>query len=66
MKKADALAPIWLTVPQMAQMFQICTDHAYALTHRDDFPAVRIGRTIRIDRHRLEEWAAAHIGETLL
>lgn len=66
MKKADTPTPLWLTVPQVAQMLQICTDHAYALTHRADFPSVRLGHSIRVDRCALEKWTAAHVGEALL
>lgn len=52
------IAPLWLTVKQAAQLLQLSEDTVYPLTHRSDFPAVRIGRVIRIDRRRLEEWAA--------
>lgn len=52
------LTPLWLTVKQAAQLLQLSEDVVYPLTHRSDFPAVRIGRTIRIDRRRLEDWAA--------
>lgn len=51
------LTPLWLTVKQAAQLLQLSEDIVYPMTHRADFPAVRIGRTIRIDR-RLEDWAA--------
>lgn len=53
-----AITPLWLTVKQAAQLLQLSEDVVYPLTHRADFPAVRIGRTIRIDRRRLEDWAA--------
>ena len=52
------LTPLWLTVKQAAQLLQLSEDVVYPLTHRSDFPAVRIGRTIRIDRRCLEDWAA--------
>ena len=51
--------PLWLTVKQAAQLLQLSEDTVYPMTHRQDLPAVRIGRAIRIDRRRLEEWAAA-------
>ena len=51
--------PLWLTVKQAAQLLQLSEDTVYPMAHRQDFPAVRIGRAIRIDRRRLEEWAAA-------
>lgn len=50
--------PLWLTVKQAAQLLQLSEDTVYPLTHRADFPATRIGRAVRIDRRRLEEWAA--------
>lgn len=53
------ITPLWLTVKQAAQLLQLSEDIVYPLTHRADFPAVRVGRAIRIDRRRLEEWAAA-------
>ena len=53
------VAPLWLTVKQAAQLLQLSEDTVYPLTHRADFPAVRIGRTIRIARRRLEECAVA-------
>lgn len=61
----DTMAPLWLTVKQTAQLLQLSEDVVYPLTHRADFPAVRIGRAIRIDRRRLEEWANAHTGEAV-
>lgn len=61
----DTMAPLWLTVKQTAQLLQLSEDVVYPLTHRADFPAVRVGRAIRIDRRRLEEWANAHTGETM-
>lgn len=59
----ETMAPLWLTVKQTAQLLQLSEDVVYPLTHRKDFPAVRVGRAIRIDRRRLEEWADAHTGE---
>lgn len=45
-----------LTVKQAAQLLQLSEDTVYPLTHRADFPAVRIGRTIRIPRALLLAW----------
>ena len=59
----ETMAPLWLTVKQTAQLLQLSENVVYPLTHRKDFPAVRVGRAIRIDRRRLEEWADAHTGE---
>lgn len=32
--------------------------YLYMLVHRDDFPAVRVGTRILIDRARLDDWLA--------
>lgn len=53
--------PKALTVKQAAEYLQLF----YNLTHRADFPAVRIGRTIRIDRPRLDEWFSEHMGKVV-
>lgn len=45
-----------LTVKQAAQLLQLSEDVVYPLTHRADFPAVRIGRTIRIPYDMLMAW----------
>lgn len=63
MQDTSTTAPLWLTVKQAAQLLQLSEDVVYPLTHRADFPAVRVGRAIRIDRRRLEKWALAQTGE---
>ena len=57
--------PKALTVKQAAEYLQLSEDVIYILTHRADFPAVRIGRTIRIDRPRLDEWFSEHMGKVV-
>lgn len=46
--------PLLLTVPQTAELLQIGRETAYQLTHREDFPAIRIGRSVRINREGLQ------------
>lgn len=48
-----------LTVKQAAQLLQLSEDVVYPLTHRADFPAVRIGRIIRIPYDMLMAWVEA-------
>lgn len=45
-----------ITVPEMAKLLQIGRDTAYQLTHRPDFPAIRVGRSVRINREGLQDW----------
>lgn len=47
---------LMLTVSQTAQLLQIGRDQAYNLTHRSDFPALRIGRNVRVNRAGLQNW----------
>lgn len=58
--------PMLLTVPQAAKLLQIGRDQAYNLTHRRDFPAVRIGRTVRVNKEGLQRWLNENNGGILL
>jgi len=51
-----------LTPPQLAALWQIGKNTAYELCHREDFPCVRIGRSIRINRSQLQSWLDKHGG----
>lgn len=55
-----------LTPPQLAALWQIGRDQAYNLCHIPGFPCVRIGRSIRIIKSRLEDWLAENNGGILL
>lgn len=48
-----------LTVKQAAELLQLSEDVVYPLTHRRDFPAIRVGRCIRIPRNMLMDWVEA-------
>lgn len=58
--------PMLLTVPQLARQLQIGRDQAYTLCHRDDFPAIRIGRSVRINKAGLQDWLDRNNGGILL
>lgn len=45
-----------MSVQEAAEQLGICTKSCYTLTHRADFPAIRIGRRTRISRAGLAEW----------
>ena len=57
--------PMLLTVPQTAELLQIGRDTAYQLAHREDFPAIRIGRSVRINREGLQRWLDENNGGIL-
>lgn len=48
-----------LSVAETAKELGICTKNVYTLTHRADFPTVRIGQRVRISRAGLAEWVRA-------
>lgn len=49
--------PIMLNVDQLGEILQMGKWTTYSLVHRDDFPAVRIGKhKIRINRDELKKW----------
>lgn len=56
------LKPVTLTVPQAAELLNLCTKTVYALTHRRDFPAFRVGTRTLISYEGLKAWAAAQTG----
>lgn len=64
--KSERNDTLLLTVGQMAELLQIGINSAYDLTHRADFPAIRIGRAVRINRELLQVWLNEHEGEILL
>lgn len=45
-----------MSVEEAAQQLGICTKSCYTLTHRQDFPTVKIGRRTRVSREGLREW----------
>lgn len=54
--------PTILTVEQVGHFLRISRGMAYQLVHRRDFPAVRIGRAIRVPREALLKWLEAQTG----
>ena len=45
-----------MSVEEAARELGICTKSVYTLTHRADFPTIKIGRRTRISREGLREW----------
>lgn len=58
-------SPLLLTVSQAAELMQLGRDTVYQLTHRPDFPALRLGRSVRINRELLQVWLNQNGGMTL-
>jgi len=53
----------YITVEQMAKYLQIGRTSAYELTRAPGFPAVRLGRTIRIPSEALMQWLSQCYGQ---
>ncbi len=45
-----------LTVEEMAEVLRIGRSSAYELCRQNEFPVIRIGRSIRIPRKALLDW----------
>ena len=45
-----------ISVAEAAEQLGLCVKSAYTLTHRQDFPTVKIGRRTRVSRAGLAEW----------
>lgn len=52
----SAVENLTMSVEEAAKQLGICTKIAYQLTHRDDFPTIKIGRRTRVSREGLREW----------
>lgn len=56
---------IYYTVEEAGKALNFGNSTMYKLCHREDFPAVRVGRRIRIPVASLAAWAAKHAGEVV-
>lgn len=45
-----------MTVKELCEILNIGKPAAYALCHREDFPAIKIGKSFKIPRKRFYEW----------
>ena len=54
-----------LTVAETAKALSLSRATVHQLTHRDDFPCIRVGRRYLIPRDKLVEWINSHCGEQL-
>ncbi len=48
--------PLTLTVEEVAKVLGISRAGAYSLVHREDFPAVKVGRRLIIPRDQFWSW----------
>jgi len=48
--------PVVLNVAHIQRTLGVSKKVAYDLTHRDDFPAIRLGRTIKVTRSAFLRW----------
>ena len=55
----------YLTVPQVARMLQIPRTRAYMLAQAGEIPSIRLGKSVRVPRRMLREWAEAKARERL-
>lgn len=47
-----------LRIPQVARMLDVPQSHIYKLIREGLFPAVHLGRIVRVDETSLKEWIA--------
>ena len=45
-----------MSIAEAAAELGVCEKTVYTLTHRQDFPTIKIGRRIRISREGLRDW----------
>lgn len=54
-----------MTVSDVADEMRISRPKAYELTHRKDFPAIRVGKRIVIPRAAFYRWLEDHTGDCI-
>ena len=48
--------PLLLSVEETARLLRISRGKAYSMAQAGDLPVVRMGRSVRVRRDRLEAW----------
>ena len=56
---------VTLTLKETTEALSLSKATVIQLTHRDDFPCLRIGKRYLIPREKLIEWVNSHCGEQL-
>lgn len=51
--------PLTLRAEDIAQVLDLSRAGAYALMHTQDFPCIRIGKSMRVERSAFLAWLAA-------
>ena len=60
---APTAEKLTLTAREAAAMLGISINTMYELTHRDGFPAIRVGKRVLISRKRFIEWVDNWTGQ---
>ena len=55
--------PVIMTVPEMAKYLRIGRNNAYELVKEQGFPALKLGRQIRIPLMALNDWISSRFKE---
>jgi len=58
----EKLKPMAISVDEMAELLGISRPVAFSLTRSANFPAVRIGRRILVNREGLQKWLDQQAG----
>lgn len=61
--KTETEAKRFLGVKDIQKIFGIGRNKAIALMNQKGFPAIKLGRTYRVDSEKLEEWIDMEIKE---
>ena len=52
--------PLLLNVKQLAELLGVSDSSVYELIQEDDFPSLRIGKSIVVPKEELRKWIAAN------
>lgn len=48
--------PMLLTMEEVARVLRVSRGKAYSMAARDELPTVRLGRSVRVRRDKLDAW----------
>lgn len=66
MSKLNNSTSLCMTVMELADELQVSRPTAYALTHREGFPVLKVGRRTLILREALTRWLEEHSGNVII
>lgn len=63
---SSTIEPLYYTIRDIMQMFQISKNTAYRLAKTDGVPCMKIGNTFRFEKEAFDTWRKRNLNKTVL